>query len=59
MSPIVPRPRGPRKQHFNIVAVTDALPGAGTMLLYGVFGFLDAYGDWQDDMADWYGYEPP
>jgi hypothetical protein len=47
------------QQHFDIVAVAEALKAAGNMLLYGVSGVLDSYTDWQYDMADWYACEAP
>lgn len=43
----------PGQEHFDIVAVANALRRTGTMLLYGVDGVLDAYSSWQDDMAEW------
>lgn len=43
----------PGQQQFDIAAVSEALHHAGIMLLYGVSGVLDAYTEWQDDMADW------
>ena len=49
----------PGQQQFDLVAVAEALHDAGTMLLYGVSGVLDAYSDYQADMADWYGGEAP
>jgi hypothetical protein len=45
----------PDQQEFDIVAVAEALSQAGTMLLYGVSGVLDAYTEYQSAMADWYG----
>jgi hypothetical protein len=56
--PVLERVR-PGQQHFDIVAVGEALREAGTMLLYGVSGVLDTYSDWQDDMADGYVSEAP
>ena len=49
----------PGQQHFDIVAVGEALRDAGTMLLYGLSGVLGVYSDWQDDMADWYACGAP
>ncbi len=43
----------PGQQHFDIVAVAEALREAGTMVLYGVSGVLDDYSSNQADMADW------
>jgi hypothetical protein len=43
----------PGQEHFDMMAVADALRHAGEMLLYGVDGVLDAYSSWQDDMAEW------
>lgn len=43
----------PGQEHFDMVAVADALRDAGEMLLYGVDGVLDEYSSWQDDMAEW------
>jgi hypothetical protein len=43
----------PGQQQFDLVAVAEALSDAGTMVLYGVSGVLDAYSDYQSDMADW------
>jgi hypothetical protein len=43
----------PGQEHFDMMAVADALRDAGEMLLYGVDGVLDEYSDWQDDMAEW------
>jgi hypothetical protein len=43
----------PGQEHFDMMAVADALRDAGKMLLYGVDGVLDEYNDWQDDMAEW------
>src|SRR6266567_628703 len=37
----------------------EALSDAGTMVLYGVSGVLDAYSEYQSDMADWYGSAEP
>jgi hypothetical protein len=49
----------PGQQQFDLVAVAEALRDAGTMVLDGVSGVLDAYSDYQADMADWYGAETP
>ena len=46
-------PVRPGQEHFDLVAVAEALHDAGTMLLYGVSGVLDVYSDYQADMADW------
>jgi hypothetical protein len=46
-------PVRPGQEHFDLVAVAEALHDAGTMVLYGVSGLLDAYSDYQVDMADW------
>lgn len=43
----------PGQEHFDMLAVADALRNAGEMLLYGVDGVLDEYSSWQDDMAEW------
>lgn len=45
----------PGEEQFDIAAVAEALRDAGTMVLYGVSGVLDAYSEYQADMADWYG----
>lgn len=43
----------PGQEHFDIVAVAEALRDAGTMVLYGLSGVLDDYSAYQADMADW------
>jgi hypothetical protein len=45
----------PDQQEFDLVAVAEALSQAGSMLLGGVSGVLDAYTEHQAAMADWYG----
>jgi hypothetical protein len=45
----------PGEEQFDIVAVAQALRDAGTMMLHGMSGVLDAYSEYQADMADWYG----
>jgi hypothetical protein len=40
----------PGEQHFDIVAVAEALREAGTMVLYGVSGVLGGYSDYQAEM---------
>ena len=49
----------PGQQQFDLVAVAEALRGAGTMVLHGVSGVLSAYSEYQAEMADWYGTEGP
>lgn len=49
----------PGQQQFDLVAVAEALSDAGTMVLYGVSGVLDAYSYYQSDMADWSGSVEP
>ncbi|MCW2930387.1 MAG: hypothetical protein JWM19_1349 [Actinomycetia bacterium] len=43
----------PGQEHFDMMAVAEALRDAAEMLLYGVDGVLDEYSDWQDNMAEW------
>lgn len=49
----------PGQQQFDLVAISEALHDAGTMLLYGVSGVLDSYSHYQADMAAWYGASAP
>jgi len=46
-------PVRPGQEHFDLVAVAEALHDAGTILLYGVSAVLEIYSDYQADMADW------
>lgn len=52
-NPRVLEPVRPGQEHFDLVAVAEALHEAGTMVLYGVSGVLDDYSAYQADMATW------
>ena len=52
-NPRVLEPVRPGQEHFDLVAVAEALHEAGTMVLYGVSGVLDDYSAYHTDMATW------
>lgn len=45
----------PEQEHFDIIAVAQALHDAGNMVMGGVGGVLDAYSDYQNEMRYYYG----